>query len=688
MTNEIVLYGSVGASWWDEEFFSAATVRQALADKTGPLTVRLNSGGGLAWEGQAIYTMLRDYAATKGEVHTVCDAVAMSAASLIFMAGDRRTVRMGGIVMIHDPAQMFTDGRGTEEDHRATADALAVLADAYADVYAARAGVSREEARRVMRSETYLDGEAAVAQGFATEREELAAVAAARFDYRLYANAPAHLREASQSLGSPKGPRPSMAALAGSPRPHPQEPLMADQETAAEVPAVADDVTEPETRDAATAETAPDAQAPDMTATAQAATAAERARAKNLRAMAEAANLPVAVADDLIDRGVSVEAAIPLILARRKEATQMSDPLALGARTQIVRDERDTRRAGMAQALVAQMRRRDPETDMARPYMGLSLVDMAAACADYRGPVRSVGDKLNVFMAAAHATSDFPGIFENALNKSLLERYTVAQPTYREIARSKTFTDFRAHPMVRAGDFPRLQSIGENGEIKFGTFGEKKETAVLSSYGVGIGISRQMLVNDDLGAIDDVMADYGSMVSDFEEQTFYTFMASATLASDSTAVWHASHSNLAGSGTAITVAALAAGKAAMRKQTTVDGLKMNLAPSILLVGPDKEIEAMQLVAPIQAQSAGNVNPFSGTLRIVVSAQITGNTWYLFADPGRAGGACFVYGYLDGAAAPRVRMEEPFGTQGMKLTVEHDFGTGAMDYRGTYKNIGA
>lgn len=115
---------------------------------------------------------------------------------------------------------------------------------------------------------------------------------------------------------------------------------------------------------------------------------------------------------------------------------------------------------------------------------------------------------------------------------------------------------------------------------------------------------------------------------------------------------------------------------------------MNMAPSILLVGPDKETEADQLVTSITPNLPSSVSPFSGRLEVVSSAQVTGNRWELYVDPNRPGGACFVYGYLNGAEAPRIRMDEPFGQQGMAMTVEHDFGLGAIDFRGTYANPGA
>lgn len=679
--NEIHLYGTVGASWWDEDYFTARQVREQLAALSGDITVRINSGGGNASEGQAIYTMLSDH---PGKVTVVVDGVAASAASLIAMAGDEIVMRLGAWMLIHDPATPWTNGRGTEEDHLKEADLLRVISNGYADIYAARSGMSREDARQVMQDETVMDGQMAVDMGFATAIDQVAdAAVAARFDYRIYEHAPRELREASRAFGRAPGREAVMAMIAGQrPRKAKGERQMADdQNTAAPDAAVTTDAAvtpvEVETETVETPDTAP-----------VASIVAERARARRIVEMASMGAMPEGFAEDHIARGTSADAVLDLVMAKRRETVDVDTPMPGRETARVMRDERDTRRAGMTEALVAQMRGRDPASDVARPFMATSLVEMAAICADWKGPIRSAGDKIDVFMAASHSRSDFTGIFENALNKSLLERYEVAEPTYRQIARNRNFRDFRVHPMVRSGDFPKLQPVAENGEIKFGTFGEKRETAILSSYASGLRISRQMMIDDDLGAIDDMLGDYGSSVADFEEETFYAFFASASLSSDSTAVFHATHSNLAGAGAAIDVTSLGAGRAAIRKQKTIDGKAMNMSPSILLVGPDKETQADQLVATIAANDSVKVNPFSGRLRVVVSAQITGNTWYLLVDPSRAGGACFVYGFLDGSTAPRVRSDEPFGQQGMAMTVEHDFGVGAIDYRGAWKNPGA
>lgn len=390
--------------------------------------------------------------------------------------------------------------------------------------------------------------------------------------------------------------------------------------------------------------------------------------------------LGLAEARDFITRGLTARQAIDEV--NDKEA-RMSRRPTRGARAQIQRDERATRREGMAGAIHAQLARRRDVTGPARQFMGMSLVEMAALCIGHTGPLRTAGDRQQVLMAASHSTSDFPAIFENALNKQLLERYQAAQPTYREVARQKNFRDFRPMPLVRVGDFPSLKPIGENGEIKWGTFGESREVAAISSFAIGLTFSRQMLINDDLGAIDELVSSYGETVARDEERMFYAFALSAVM-SDGKAIFHADHGNLAAANAAIGAASVSLGRAAIRKQKSIDGNNLNLSPSILLVGPDKETEAEMLLAEITPTAASDVNPFSGRLRPVVTAEIAGNAWYLLSSQA----PCWVYGFLEGAEAPRLRTEEPFGVQGFSMTLEHDFGFGAADYRGGYKNNGA
>lgn len=356
----------------------------------------------------------------------------------------------------------------------------------------------------------------------------------------------------------------------------------------------------------------------------------------------------------------------------------------------VVRDEAETRALGMETALAIGFGAAAPEgerMEMARGFMGhIDVVEFAADAIGHRGQIRTVREREEVLTRAFHTTSDFPAIFSSAINTALESRYATANQTYREISRRRDFMDFRPHYAVGIGEFPMLEKVTEAGEIKFGTFGESKETIAVVPYAKAIRITRQMLVNDRLGAIGAIMGGYGRTVSRFEEITFYSMMlAGTTKLSDGNVVFHASHNNLAGAGAAINVTTLGAGRAAMRKQTGLDDAKLNITPSILLVSPDKEDEALQYLAPITANDSVKVNPHVGKLTPVVAAELSGNAWYLFADPDEA--AVYQWGLLDGYTAPRVRFDEPFGTQGIGMSVEHDFGVGAIDYRGGWKNPG-
>lgn len=675
---ELLLYGEVGYAW-DDEGFDAQTVVRALAQVgSGDITVRINSGGGDAFEGAAIHAVLKGH---PGRVTIKVEGIAASAASLIAMAGDEIVMAEGAMMMIHDPSALTI---GPAATHAKTAADLDKIAENYAAVYAARADISQAAARDLMLAETWMTAAEAVDLGFATSAMAQKAQPVAAFDYTVYASAPHALRALATESGWRKRQSKPRATA-----PVSMEVRMEPKEQAAEVAGAIAAQAAP-SEPAAPAETRPES----VTMRVSEEQAREIAEAKRRKAVVARFGDKLTAADaDKVAASARDEAEALTMAADIVIAAKMADAgPEFRPTAHVVRDERDTRRSGMEQAIVAQLGRRAPETDQARPFMGMSLVEMAAAATDYRGSLRTVADRERVMMAASHTTSDFPAIFENALNKQLEARYREAMPTYRDISRRVTFNDFRPHPMVRTGDFPDLQEVGEGGEIQYGTFGEKREVVAVKSYGVAVRLSRQMIINDDLDGIAQVIADRGRAVARFEDKVFYAMMLGGsnadgpTLAETSRQVFNTTDKTKASSNAAITVASLAIGRAELRKRKSVDGNELDVSAAILLVGPDKETEAQQIVAPIQAQSAGNVNPFSGTLQVKTTAKITGNAWYLFASP--ADMPCFVHGFLSGFEAPRLRMDEPFGQQGVALSVEHDFGVGAIDFRGGFKNAGA
>jgi ATP-dependent protease ClpP protease subunit len=125
------------------------------------ITVNINSPGGDLFEGMAIYNRLREH---KGNVQVKVLGLAASAASIIAMAGDEVLVPRAGFLMIHNT---WVITLGNRNDLRDIADQLEPFDAAMADIYAARTGMKLSEVAKMMDSETWINGSAAIDQGFA-----------------------------------------------------------------------------------------------------------------------------------------------------------------------------------------------------------------------------------------------------------------------------------------------------------------------------------------------------------------------------------------------------------------------------------------------------------------------------------------------------------------------------------------
>jgi hypothetical protein len=333
-----------------------------------------------------------------------------------------------------------------------------------------------------------------------------------------------------------------------------------------------------------------------------------------------------------------------------------------------------------------------PGSERHREFAGWRPSQMMEELLRARGERNVPRDPVRLAERAFHTTSDFPALLGAAANKMLAAAYQPVEPTYRQVMLRRDFKDFRAHRVVRPGDFPTLLELPEGGEIKSGTLSEGSENVYLKTFARNIRVTRQMLVNDDLGAFTDFAGMVGRRIADFENATAYAVLNTAsgdgpTLTSGGAVFGTgAARKNKAASGSDVTLEALAAARAAVMSQKSQDGIPVSVGQQmILLVGPNQELKARQLTATLTPGQTTAVNPFAGFTRVVVDAQIQGNRWYLFADP--AATPVYVYGFLNGAEGPQVRSEKVSGHDGVEVEVIHDFGVGAIDFRGGYFNPG-
>lgn len=411
-----------------------------------------------------------------------------------------------------------------------------------------------------------------------------------------------------------------------------------------------------------------------------------------IRTMVRAAGLDIATADRLIDEGADLDRARSAVFDAMLTRSA-NRPLAA---VQVLQDHDDPAAVvdRMATAYAARATAHLPAAhrvqmpDHARAYAGRSLLSLAAELADRRGaPIGTRHLSPSELYQRALTTGDFPVLLANAANKTLLPAYQAAAPTYRRFFARRDFRDFKPASFARVGDFPVPLAVGENGEYKHGVISESGETVTLGEYGRIVMFSRKALINDDLGAFADLPTKAALRIADWENSVAWALVVSNPVLSDGKTLFLADHGNLAGSGGAIGIDTVGAGEAAMMKQTSLDGLKLNLHPAVLVTGPDKYTLARQFVsANVAPAQFSNVNPFAGKLEALGDANLPGNGWYLFAEP--AALETFIYGYLQGQSGPVITPEPGFDVAGVKVKLTIDFAAGAVDYRGAYKNAGA
>lgn len=165
---DLYIFGDICA-WPIEsvgEQSGVSIVRQLKELDADEIRVHINSYGGDVAEGLAIYNVLREH---KAKITTICDGFACSAASVVFMAGERRVMQPASLLMIHNA---WTVAMGNAAQLRKTADDIETITQASVEAYKKVATISEEEIKALMDAETWILPKDAVEYGFATEIDD------------------------------------------------------------------------------------------------------------------------------------------------------------------------------------------------------------------------------------------------------------------------------------------------------------------------------------------------------------------------------------------------------------------------------------------------------------------------------------------------------------------------------------
>jgi ATP-dependent Clp protease protease subunit len=185
---EVLIYGDIGYGWYDEGITGESISNQISELDVDTIHVRINSGGGLVFEGLAIYQAFARHAA-RIVVHI--DSIAASIASVIAMAGDEIRISEGANLMIHKP---WSGLWGDADALRKEADVLDQLQVGLINIYEARTEAKRADLESWVNAETWFLGQAAVDAGFAdviVPAKKKKAAASAMLNY--FKNTPSNL---------------------------------------------------------------------------------------------------------------------------------------------------------------------------------------------------------------------------------------------------------------------------------------------------------------------------------------------------------------------------------------------------------------------------------------------------------------------------------------------------------------
>jgi len=368
------------------------------------------------------------------------------------------------------------------------------------------------------------------------------------------------------------------------------------------------------------------------------------------------------------------------------------------AQSRVITDEGDTKRRAIENAV---QHRASPSsvqlTEPARDYRGMSLLEMGRTYVEDVHNVRLRGlskmELATVLLgldtrAGMMSTSDFPKLLGNVASARLRDTYGETVQTWKPFCRQSNAPDFKERSIVMMAGMPEFKKVREGGEYTYATLSESSEKYALATYGRMIAITRQTLINDDLGAFDRLPTLFGRGAANLENDIVWGILLDNPKMSDGKALFHTDHGNEQGADD-ITEAAIEKMDIAMGAQTGADAKPLNIRPKFIAVSRKHKVQAQKLLTAVTAAKTGDVNVYQNAFSLIVEDRLykpQGSCpWFTIADP--ATWDTIEYGYLEGEQGLYTEERVGFDVDGIEIKARLDFAAKAIDFRGFQKNPG-
>ena len=307
---------------------------------------------------------------------------------------------------------------------------------------------------------------------------------------------------------------------------------------------------------------------------------------------------------------------------------------------------------------------------------------------------------------AAFATVSLPGIFSNTANKELLMGYLEFDEVWREIATIKPVTDFKDVTSYRMLDNMEYEELGGDGRMKHGTIGEESYTRSAKTYAKMFALTRVDIINDDLGAFNDLRTRLGRGAKKKFNKVFWAeFLSNSSFFTSGrgnyiTGATSTLLTDLVGLQLGVTAFDNLTTPTAdgTKKLGTARGDRVGGEATMLLVPPELFVAADVIYknANLGSGTANSAaNTFSGKYRPVKVSQLSdanytgysATAWYLLRP--KEDLAPMTVSFLNGVETPTVESADAdFDQLGVQFRGYHDFGASQAEYLCGVKSKGA
>lgn len=298
--------------------------------------------------------------------------------------------------------------------------------------------------------------------------------------------------------------------------------------------------------------------------------------------------------------------------------------------------------------------------------------------------------------AGGFSTITIPDILSNSANKFLFRGFNAVDSTWSRISSRRNVRDFKQVTTATLYGALQYEKVGPTGEVKHGTVDDQTYTNQAHTYSLMLAINREMIINDDLGALSDVPMKLGRGAVLKINDVFWTEFL------DNSSFFTSGNGNVStGAGSALGSADGAAINAAEVKflnQTGPDGKPLGIMPKLMLVPPTLKNTAARWMGSqlfVGSTGLGDSNIFGGRYTVESSPYMentsyTGNStaaWYLLADPAEL--STIEIAFLNGRDTPMVETAEAdFNTLGIQMRGVIDFGVNLQEYRAGVRSAGS